>query len=138
MFPGGRGMSPKQMRAAMKRQGIDMDTVDGVEKVVVLTRDREIVFDRPEVTAIKAQGVVTYQVVGSPKERARSAAAAAAATAGEDVSGEELVEAVSSAKYSEEDVQLVMGQTGAPEEDVRAALDACDGEVAEAIIKLIS
>ncbi|NIP34663.1 MAG: nascent polypeptide-associated complex protein [Thermoplasmata archaeon] len=134
MFPGGRGMSPKQMKAAMKRQGIDMDTVDGVEKVVVLTRDKEIVFDRPEVTAITAQGVVTYQVVGNPKERARSAAA----PAGGEVSGEELVEAISSAKYSEEDVELVMGQTGASEEAVRAALDECEGEVAEAMIKLIS
>lgn len=133
MFPGGRGMSPKQMKAAMKRQGIDMDTIDGVEKVVVLTRDREIVFDRPEVTAITAQGVVTYQVVGSPKERSRSATAGAA-----EASGEELVEAIVSAKYSEEDVELVMGQTGASEEDVRAALDATEGEVAEAIMKLIS
>jgi nascent polypeptide-associated complex subunit alpha len=126
-------MSPKQMKAAMKRQGIDMDTVDGVEKVVVLTRDREIVFDRPEVTAITAQGVVTYQVVGSPKERARSAGASA-----DEASGEELVEAIVSAKYSEEDVELVMGQTGASEEAVRAALDATEGEVAEAIMKLIS
>ncbi|UCC94170.1 MAG: nascent polypeptide-associated complex protein [Thermoplasmata archaeon] len=135
MFPGGRGMSPKQMKAAMKRQGIDMDTLDGVEKVVVLTRDKEIVFDRPEVTAISAQGTVTYQVVGSPKERARSAATAGAAA---DASAEELVEAIASAKYSEEDVELVMGQTGASEEDVRAALEACEGEVAEAIMKLIS
>ena len=135
MFPGGRGMSPKQMKAAMKRQGIDMDTLDGVEKVVVLTRDKEIVFDRPEVTAITAQGMVTYQVVGNPKERARSADPAAA---GGEVSGEDLVEAIASAKYSQEDVELVMGQTGASEEDARAALDACEGEGAEAIMKLIS
>lgn len=134
MFPGGRGMNPKQMKAAMKRQGIDMNTLDGVEKVVVLTRDKEIIFDRPEVTAISAQGAITYQVVGNPKERPRSAAA----SAGADVSGEDLVEAIASAKYSEEDVELVMGQTGASEDDVRAALDACDGEVAEAIMKLIS
>jgi nascent polypeptide-associated complex subunit alpha len=126
-------MSPKQMKAAMKRQGIDMDTLDGVEKVVVLTRDKEIIFDRPEVTTISAQGAITYQVVGNPKERSRSAA-----VAGDDVSADELVEAIVSAKYSEEDVQLVMGQTGASEEDVRAALDACEGEVAEAIMKLIS
>lgn len=126
-------MSPKQMKAAMKRQGIDMDTLDGVEKVVVLTRDREIVFDRPEVTAITAQGVVTYQVVGSPKERARSAVATA-----DEASGEALVEAIASAKYSEEDVELVMGQTGASEEAARGALDATEGEVAEAIMKLIS
>ena len=134
MFPGGRGMNPKQMKAAMKRQGIDMNTLDGVEKVVVLTRDKEIIFDRPEVTAISAQVAITYQVVGNPKERPRSAVA----TAGADVSGEDLVEAIASAKYSEEDVELVLGQTGASEDDVRAALDACDGEVAEAIMKLIS
>ncbi|MCK5415143.1 MAG: nascent polypeptide-associated complex protein [Thermoplasmata archaeon] len=133
MFPGGRGMNPKQMKAAMKRQGIDMNTLDGVEKVVVLTRDKEIIFDRPEVTAISAQGAITYQVVGNPKERPRSAAAIS-----EDMSTEELVEAIVSAKYSEEDVELVMGQTGASEQDVRAALEACDGEVAEAIMKLIS
>jgi len=126
-------MSPKQMKAAMRRQGIDMEPLDGVEKVIVLTRDREIVFDRPDVTAIRAQGVTTYQVVGDPKERARSVAAAAT-----EASGEELAEAIASAKYSEDDVELVMGQTGASEEAVRAALEACDGEVAEAIIKLIS
>jgi nascent polypeptide-associated complex subunit alpha len=123
------------MKAAMKRQGIDMNTLDGVEKVVVLTRDKEIVFYRPEVTAISAQGAVTYQVVGSPKERPRSAASV---TAGDDVSAEQLVEAIASAKYSEDDVELVMGQTGAPEEAVRAALEASEGEVAEAIMKLIS
>jgi nascent polypeptide-associated complex subunit alpha len=123
------------MKAAMKRQGIDMDTLDGVEKVVVLTRDKEIVFDRPEVTSISAQGSVTYQVVGSPKERPRSAASAAA---GDDLSAEELVQAIASAKYSEEDVALVQAQTGASEDDVRAALEACEGEVAEAIMKLIS
>ncbi len=133
MFPGGRGMSPKQMKAAMRRQGIDMEPLDGVEKVIVLTRDREIVFDRPDVTAIKAQGVTTYQVVGDPKERSRSAG-----TAATEASGEDLAEAIASAKYSEDDVELVMGQTGASEEAVRAALEACDGEVAEAIIKLIS
>ena len=133
MFPGGRGMNPKQMKAAMKRQGIDMDSLDGVEKVVVLTRDKEIVFDRPEVTTISAQGTMTYQVVGTPKERSRSAASASG-----DVSGEDLVEAIASAKYSEDDVELVMGQTGASEDDVRAALESCNGEVAEAIMKLIS
>ena len=133
MFPGGRGMSPKQMKAAMRRQGIDMEPIDAVEKVIVLTRDKEIVFDRPDVTAIKAQGVTTYQVVGDPKERSRSAGTVATGASGED-----LAEAIASAKYSEDDVELVMGQTGASEEAVRAALDACGGEVAEAIIKLIS
>jgi nascent polypeptide-associated complex subunit alpha len=124
-------MNPKQMKAMMRRQGIDMDTIEGVEEVVVRTRDKDIVFRRPEVTTITAQGTVTYQVVGKPEERARTADGA--------VAGEgEATPAAPAALYSEADVQLVMGQTGASDEAARAALDACDGEVAEAIIKLIS
>ena len=125
-------MNPKQMKAMMKRQGIDMDTIDGVEEVIVRTRDKDIVFRRPEVTAISAQGTVTYQVVGKPEERTR------AAIAGADEADGELPPPAATALYSEEDVQLVVGQTGASDEAARAALDACDGEVAEAIIKLIS
>jgi nascent polypeptide-associated complex subunit alpha len=129
MFPGGRGMNPKQMKAMMRRQGIDMDSVDDVEQVVVYTKDKEIVFRRPDVTAITAQGQVTYQVVGRPEERPRGG-----------VSKEDAPEAPAAApaKYSEDDVALVMGQTGASEEETRAALEECNGEVAEAIMRLIS
>ena len=132
MFPGGRGMNPKQMKAMMKRQGIDMDTVEGVEEVIVRTRDKDIVFRRPEVTTISAQGTVTYQVVGKPEERSR------AASAGGDEVESELPPPAPAGLYSEEDVQLVVGQTGASDGAARAALDACNGEVAEAIIRLIS
>ncbi len=132
MFPGGRGMNPKQMKAMMKRQGIDMDTIEGVEEVIVRTRDKDIVFRRPEVTTITAQGTVTYQVVGKPEERARTAGAGTGKVEGE------VTPAAPVAFYSEEDVQLVVGQTGASDEAARAALDACNGEVAEAIMKLIS
>ncbi len=134
MVPGGRGMNPKQMKAMMKRQGIDMDTIEGVEEVIVRTRDKDIVFRRPEVTTITAQGTVTYQVVGKPEERARAAGAGEVEGAVEG----EVAPPAPVAFYSEEDVQLVMGQTGASEEAARAALDGCDGEVAEAIMKLIS
>jgi len=40
-------------------------------------------------------------------------------------------------KYSREDLALVMAQTGATEDEARAALDVCEGEVAEAIIRLM-
>jgi nascent polypeptide-associated complex subunit alpha len=133
MYPGGRGMNPKQMKAMMRKQGIDMDTIEGVEEVIVRTRDREIVFRRPEVTTISAQGTVTYQIVGRPEERARTAGGAAANMG----DGEGAVPAPA-ALYSEDDVGLVVAQTGVPDEQARAALDACNGEVAEAIMKLIS
>lgn len=131
MFPGGRGMNPKQMKAMMRRQGIDMDTIEGVEEVVIRTRDKELLIRRPEVTTISAQGTITYQVVGKAEERSRTAGGAAPA-------GEGPAAAPSAALYSDEDVGLVMSQTGVSEEKARAALDAVNGEVAEAIIKLIS
>jgi nascent polypeptide-associated complex subunit alpha len=128
-------MNPKQMKAMMKKMGIKEEEIAGVEEVVVRTKDKEIVFHRPDVMAITAQGQVTYQVVGRPEERPRGAGGEGAAGEGAVTEG---VSHVPAAKYTEEDVALVMGQTGAPEEDVRTALDACNGEVAEAIMKLIS
>lgn len=125
-------MNPKQMKAMMRKQGIDMDSIEGVEEVIVRTRDKEIVFRRPEVTAISAQGTVTYQVVGKPEERSLTTGGAAA-TEGEVVSVPG-----PAALYSDDDVGLVMVQTGVSDGQARAALDACNGEVAEAIMKLIS
>jgi len=133
MFPGGRGMNPKQMKAMMRKQGIDMDSIEGVEEVIVRTRDKEIFFRRPEVTTISAQGTVTYQVVGRPEERALTTGGATA-TEGD---GEVPITAPA-VLYSEDDVGLVMAQTGVSDEQARVALDACKGEVAEAIMKLIS
>ncbi len=126
-------MNPKQMKAAMRRMGIEQKEIEGVEEVVVRTRDKEIVFRRPDVVSITAQGQVTYQVVGRPEERPRTVGGEAEVPPGEAAPAPAPV-----AKYTEEDVQLVMGQTGASEEDARSALDDCEGEVAEAIMKLIS
>ncbi len=134
MYPGGRGMNPKQMKAMMRKQGIDMDSIEGVEEVIVRTRDKEIFFRRPEVTTISAQGTVTYQIVGKPEERARTAGSAAATIEGDG----EVSAPGPAALYSENDVELVMAQTGVADDQARAALDACNGEVAEAIMKIIS
>ena len=121
------------MKAMMRKMGIKEETIEGVEEVVVRTRDREIVFRRPEVQSITMQGQVTYQVVGQPEERALGSGSAGSgdAPAAKAAVGP-------SRTFSDDDIQLVMGQTGVSEEEAIAALEACAGEVAEAIIKLIS
>jgi len=132
MYPGGRPPDPRRMKHMMRKMGIEQEEVEGVEQVVIVTRDREIVFTAPEVVAVTAQGQTTYQVSGRGVERPRGAGGAppgAAAAAGSPPAR--------ARKYSEDDVQLVMQQTGAPEAKVRAALDATDGEVAEAMIRLM-
>lgn len=122
---GGRGgMNAKQLNQMMKQMGITVEEVDNVEEVIIRTATKEYVIPEAEVTIMTAQGTKTYQVVGEATIRARSpdsggASAPAAAT-----------------KFSEDDVKLVAEQARVPIEKARKALEECDGEVAEAIVKL--
>jgi len=120
MMPGGR-MNPKQMKAMMKRMGIDQEEMEGVDEVVIRTRTKELVFKNPSVMAVTVQGQKTYQVVGSPQERERTA----------ERPKEE-------GGIPEEDIKLVMSQTGCTAADARKALEETDGAPAEAILKIMS
>ena len=130
MMPGMRGVNPRQVKQAMKRMGIETEELQGVTEVVIRTRDKQIVITEAEVTVMKVQGQKTYQIVGedkvlplgqAPREDAQAVQAAPAPPS-----------------VPEEDVQLVMSQTGASREKAMEALKACDGQPAEAIIKLLS
>ena len=57
------------------------EAIDGVEEVIIRTRETEHVFKAPEVTIMTVQGTRTYQVVGSPVVRPRSASPPSAAAA---------------------------------------------------------
>ncbi len=123
MFPGmgGRGgMNPKKLQQMMKQLGIDIEEVEDVEQVIIETADRRIVFDEAEVTIMDAQGSTTYQIVGSPREEPKA--------------GGEAKD--SGPSFTEEDVELVTSQTGVSEEEAMEALEAADGEPAEAIMQL--
>ena len=64
-IPGGR-MNPRQMKAAMKRMGIETENLEGVEEVVIRTATKEYVFKSAEVSAMTVQGQRTWQIVGEP------------------------------------------------------------------------
>ena len=121
MMPGGR-MNPKQMKAMMKRMGISQEDIEDVEEVVIKTRTKEIVFKDAAVTAMTVQGQKTYQVVGTPQERARKK---------EEQTAEE-------GGVPEEDVKLVMSQTGCSAAEAKKALQETDGAPAEAILKIMA
>lgn len=123
MFPGmggrGGGVNPKQLNAMMKRMGIEMEELDDVEEVVIRLRDREIVFRDAEVSKMTAQGTTTWQLTGTAEERPRGPA--------EPVKLD----------ISEEDVALVAEQAGVSKEEARKALEAANGQPAEALVKLL-
>jgi len=130
MIPGGP-RNPRQMEMMMRRLGMTSEPIPGVEEVVLRTRTQEHVFRAPEVTVLTVQGVRTYQVVGTPEVRPRSAGAArpveSAPGAPTEPSGP-----------PEEDVRLVMEQANVSREEAVEALVASHGAPAEAILAILT
>ena len=114
MIPGGRGLSPKHMKAMMKKHGINIEEFDDVKEVIIKTSNRTLIFRDAAVTCMDVQGQKTYQIVGTPEE------------------------VTSEGGIPKEDILLVAEQAGVSEEEAKKALEECNGEPAEAIIKLMS
>ncbi len=121
MMPGmGGRVNPRQMKQAMKRMGISTEEIHDVEEVIIRTATTEYVIKKAEVTVMAVQGQKTYQIVGETESRPRTR------------------ETVPGALYNEEDVKLVIEQTSCTREKAVEALKATDGELAEAILKIMS
>jgi nascent polypeptide-associated complex subunit alpha len=134
MFGGG-GMNPRKMKQMMEQMGIDLDELDA-EEVVIRTADEELVFTDAQVTRMDAQGQQTYQVVGSPESRPRGEADAdASAVAAGDDGGAD-AEADAGSGITDDDVRTVAEQAGASKSEARDALEAEDGDLAAAIMRL--
>ena len=110
MMPG--RINPRQMNQMMRRLGINVKEIENVEKVIIQTNEKEYIFQGAEVTIMDAQGQKTYQVTGNPIIKERK---------------EEL---------KEEDIQLIIDQTGKSKEEALKALEESKGDIAEAIMKL--
>ena len=105
-------MNPRQLQQMMKRFGINVKTIENVEKIIITTDTKEYIFDEAEVTIMDAQGQKTYQITGNPTIHSRE----------ED--------------KNNEDIQLIIDQTGKTAEEARKALKETNGDIAEAILKL--
>jgi nascent polypeptide-associated complex subunit alpha len=130
MMPGGR-VNERQMKMMMKRLGMTTEPVENVEEVVIRTHDQEHVIKNPEVTLLTVQGVRTYQVVGEAQVRPRTASSPSA-------DGTIPATAAGPGGPPDEDIQLVMDQTGATRSEAISALESAGGAPAEAILSLLS
>ena len=127
MMPGMGRVNPRQMKQAMRKMGISTEELTDIQEIIILTKSKEYVFKEAEVTIMTVQGQKTFQVVGEPEVRPRSAANAKPGAADTATIG-----------LPEEDVTLVMEQTGASREKAIEALKATDGQPAEAILKIMA
>jgi len=115
-----RRMNPRDAKRMMQRMGMNMEGVEDVEEVVIKTPSKEIVIEAPEVAIVNVQGQKIFQIAGGKvTERAPERKSIAPTV-------------------SEEDVQLVAGQTGKSPAKAREALEECGGDLAKAILLLQS
>ena len=102
------GMDPRKMKEIMKK--LQMDTREiRARRVVIETGDSNIIITDPEVMEVDLMGKKVFQVSGNVTE-------------------EEAVR--------EEDVQMVMEQTGRDREEVVKKLRELNNDIARAIIEL--
>lgn len=109
------GISNRQARRFLQKLGLQMKEMEGVKEVVLRMVDgRELVVESPMVYQLTSKELSILNVVGRLTER-------------------KVEEEVT---LSEEDVELVMQQTGASRDEAIQALIESDGDLAEAILKL--
>jgi nascent polypeptide-associated complex subunit alpha len=108
MIPGLGKMNPKQMQAMLRQFGIKTEELQ-VKRVVFELEGKNIVIENPSVNVMNAQGQKIYSVIGN---------------------------AIEEKEVNEEDVKMVMQQTGKTKEEAEKALKETKGDIAEAIIKL--
>ncbi|NPA75317.1 MAG: ubiquitin [Euryarchaeota archaeon] len=109
-------MNSREMRRLMRQ--LKAKEIDAYQ-IIIKARDGDYVIEDPQIMAMEVQGQKMLQVIGEMKKI-------------------EKAEEEEKAPFSDEDVQLVMQQTGCSEEKARKALEEAGGEPAEAIISIMS
>jgi nascent polypeptide-associated complex subunit alpha len=111
----------------MKQMGMNMNELGNIKRVILQGDTKEIVIEGPSVTSINVQGTKMYQVAGGTETERKPQTGAAAEAA--PVEEEKLV-------IPEADILLVAQQANVSIDKARAALEANEGDLAQAIIKL--
>jgi len=116
-----RRISPRELRRAQERMlknlGLNVEELGIAQEVLIRFEDNELVIRNPVVYSMKAAGEQVFQIVGG-----------------------ELAEAgrgeVKEYVPSDDDVALVVSQTGASPDEARKALIETGGDLAKAILLL--
>ena len=114
MIPGMNKKQMKQMERQMKKMGMKMEELEGVPEVIIRFDEKELIIDNPSVSLMNVMGQETYQIDGKARE----------------------VELEYEIEIPDEDVEMVANSANVSEDEARAALEECKGDLAEAIMKL--
>jgi len=107
-----RGADPKQLERLMRQFGIKTEEVKAKRVVFELENGGKIVIENPAITAMVMQGKKTYTVMGEEEEEKPEKS------------------------IPEEDIKMVMEQTGTSRKKAEEALKKNDGDLAKTIMEL--
>jgi len=130
-------INPNELRKMLKRMGIgnlNVEEINAAKVVIYLRNGSTLEIPNPSVAAIKMQGMMIYQIQASEKDVKTTQTQAAAAPAPSIIMQRPQEET----PVSEDDVRLIMDQTGATRDEAIKALRESNGDLAEAILKLQS
>lgn len=114
MFPG-MNMNSKQMQKAMKKMGMEQESIEA-EQVVIRLAEGDMIFNNPDVAQVNMMGQDTFQITGDFDFKER------------DVS----------VSIEEEDIKTVIEQSNSSREEAIEAIKQANGDLAEAIMSLSS
>ena len=115
-----RKMSSRQVRRLMSQLGMSVEEIPDVRQVIIRTSRKDLVIDGPSVSVTEMQGQAIYQVMGGSVTEVVS----------------EEGEKETSLVIPEEDIHLVAQQAKVSLEVARQALEAAEGDLAQAILNL--
>lgn len=98
----------------MNKMGMDMNEVSDVQEVIIRTSKKEIIVNKPNVTEMKAKDSTIFMIDASDYEERE----------------------LEAPKFSDDDIQMVIQQTGVDEAKAISALTDADGNIAQAILHL--
>jgi nascent polypeptide-associated complex subunit alpha len=102
------GLDPKKMQDMLKKLGMKMDNISA-KQVIIKTDSGDITIDDPEVIKTTMKDQIVFQISGNVKEQS----------------------------FSNEDLKIVMNQSGIKEEQkAREALQKSGGDIVKAIMEL--
>ncbi|MFP3179049.1 MAG: nascent polypeptide-associated complex protein [Thermocladium sp.] len=130
-------INPNELRKMLKRMGIgnlNVEEINAAKVVIYLRNGSTLEIPNPSVAAIKMQGMMIYQIQASEKDIKTTQTQAAAAPAPSIIMQRPQEET----PVSEDDVRLIMDQTGVTRDEAIKALRESNGDLAEAILKLQS
>ncbi|MHA1670922.1 MAG: nascent polypeptide-associated complex protein [Promethearchaeota archaeon] len=121
----------RQMRRRMQQQGIDMEQVEAT-RVIIEGQNKTLIIDQPEVILMKQMGQEIYQVMGDAHEASQGEEIIIEPDQDEELLFQDKVKIT----ISENDVMLVATQANVDNEEARAVLTDCEGDIAKAILFL--